>query len=78
MLSKGVLLIIISMIVFGILNLIENIIHYNIGRAYSNNENANNGYVLNFPTKKDLIKIIIVMIIFGLAQGLITEYFMKD
>lgn len=73
MLSKGVTLIIISMIVFGVLNLIENMIHYSIGRSY-----VNGGFVFSFPTYEDFIKIIFVMIIFGLAQGLITEYFMKD
>lgn len=73
MFSKGITLIIISMIVFGILNLIENIIHYSIGRSYSDNK-----FFLSWPTYEDFIKIIFVMIIFGLAQGLITEYFMKD
>jgi hypothetical protein len=75
MLSKGITLIIISMIVFGVLNLIENLIHYSIGRSY---ENGDKGFVFSFPTYEDFIKIIFVMIIFGLAQGLITEYFMKD
>lgn len=79
MLSKGITLIIISMIVFGVLNLIENMIHYSIGRSYGNsNNNTNGGFVFSFPTYEDFIKIIFVMIVFGLAQGLITEYFMKD
>lgn len=73
MLSKGITLIIISMIVFGVLNLIENMIHYSIGRS-----NNNGGFIFSFPTYEDFLKIIFVMIIFGLAQGLITEYFMKD
>lgn len=83
MLSKGITLIIISMIVFGVLNLIENMIHYSIGRSYGNsnnnsNNNSNRGFVFSFPTYEDFIKIILVMIVFGLAQGFITEYFMKD
>lgn len=73
MLSKGITLIIISMVVFGVLNLIENIIHYNIGRSFGNGE-----FNFSIPTYIDFIKIIFVMIIFGLAQGLITEYFIKD
>ena len=73
MLSKGITLIIISMVVFGVLNLIENIIHYSIGRSHGNGE-----FIFSFPTYQDFIKIIFVMIFFGLAQGLITEYFMKD
>ena len=74
MLSKGITLIIISMLVFGVLNLIENMIHYSIGRSYKDNGK----FLFNFPSGEDFIKIIIVMIVFGLAQGLITEYFMKD
>lgn len=73
MFSKGITLILISMLVFGVLNLIENMIHYNIGRSYGNEI-----FIFNFPSGDDFIKIIIVMIVFGLAQGLITEYFMKD
>jgi hypothetical protein len=73
MLSKGITLVIISMMVFGVLNLIENMIHYNIGRSY-----GGIGIAFNFPSWEDLVKIVIVMIVFGLAQGLITEYFMKD
>ena len=73
MFSRGINLIIISMLVFGILNLIENLIHYNIGRSYSND-----AFIFYIPTLNDFIKIISVMIIFGLAQGIITEFFMKD
>lgn len=73
MLSKGTYLILISMIVFGILNLIENLIHYNIGRSYGNNQ-----LIFNIPNKNDFIKIILIMIIFSLAQGLLTELFIKD
>ena len=73
MFSKGLYLVIISMLVFGILNLIENIIHYSIGRSYTKNE-----FYLTIPNYNDFIKIIITMIIFGLAQGLLTEFFVKD
>ena len=73
MLSKGVMLIIISMMVFGILNLIENLIHYSIGRSY-----GYGNFVFSFPTYRDFLKIIIVMLVFGFAQEIITEYFMKD
>lgn len=74
MISKGLHLIIISMIVFGILNMIENIIHYNIGRSHDNSET----FVFNIPSYSDLLKIIYVMIVFGIAQGIITEYIIKD
>jgi len=74
MFSRGFDLIIISMIVFGVLNLIENLIHYNIGRS----SNDNVGFIFFMPTFNDFIKIICVMIVFGFAQGIITELFMKD
>jgi hypothetical protein len=71
--SKGVHLIIISMLVFGVLNIIENLIHYNIGRSYKDYN-----FTFHTPSQEDFIKIIIVMIIFALAQGFLTELFMKD
>jgi hypothetical protein len=73
MLSKGTYLVLVSMLVFGILNLIENLIHYNIGRSH-----GNSGFVFNTPSFEDFYKIIFIMIIFGLAQGLLTELFIKD
>jgi hypothetical protein len=60
---------IVSFCVFIVLNLIENLLHYNIGR-HSDSE-----LVLNSPTKKDWIRIIIVMIIFAILQGVFTYYF---
>ena len=73
MISKGVYLVIISVIIFGILNLIENLIHYNIGRSHKSNK-----LMLYLPNTEDFIKILITMIIFGLAQGLLTELFVQD
>ena len=89
MLSKGLVLVLISMLIFGILNLIENLIHYNIGRSYENqygnqygrsyeNQYNNVGFVFYIPTLSDFVKILLVMFIFGLAQGLLTEYFVQD
>lgn len=59
-------LIIISMFVFSILNITENLIHYNIGKG------LNNKFVL--PSSDEWIKIIITMIIFAILQGYLTEY----
>lgn len=73
MFSKGIYLIIISMLVFGILNLIENLIHYNIGRAHGFGE-----FMFNIPSYDDFIKILFTMGIFGLAQGLLTELIVQD
>lgn len=61
----------ISFVVYIFVNLFENMIHYNIGR-FSNKETK-----IELPSKKDFIKIIIVMCIFALLQGLLTFYFNK-
>jgi hypothetical protein len=61
----------ISFFVYIFVNIFENIIHYNIGR-FSNKETK-----LELPNKKDFIKIVVVMCIFALLQGLLTSYFTK-
>ena len=69
--NKNIHIVIISFIIFIILNIIENYIHYNIGR----NRNVE-GIKLSNPSLKDWIKIIITMIIFGILQGSLTAYFL--
>ena len=59
----------ISFFVYIFVNLFENMIHYNIGK-FSNKETK-----LELPTKKDFIKIVVVMCIFALLQGVLTSYF---
>ena len=59
----------ISFFVYIFVNLFENMIHYNIGR-FSNKETK-----LELPSKKDLIKIVVVMCVFALLQGLLTYFF---
>jgi hypothetical protein len=59
----------ISFIVFAILNIIENVIHYNIGKT----SNGNMLEITN-PSKEDWKKIIITMFIFALLQGALTLY----
>ena len=59
----------ITFLVYIFVNLFENMIHYNIGR-FSNKETK-----LELPNKKDFIKIVVVMCIFALIQGLLTSYF---
>jgi hypothetical protein len=61
----------ISFFVYIFVNLFENMIHYNIGR-FSNKETK-----FELPSKKDFIKIVIVMCVFALLQGLLTSYFNK-
>ena len=60
---------IISFLVYLFVNLVENLIHYNIGK-FSNKETK-----LDLPSKKDWIKIVIVMFVFALLQGTLTFYF---
>ena len=60
-----------SFFVYIFVNLFENIFHYNIGR-FSNKETK-----FELPSKKDFIKIVVVMCIFALLQGLLTNYFNK-
>jgi hypothetical protein len=61
----------ISFLVYVFVNLFENIIHYNIGR-FSNKETK-----FELPSKEDFIKIVAVMSVFALLQGILTSYFNK-
>ncbi len=63
-------ILLISMIVFIVLNIIENYFHYNIGINSENND-----FELKNPTISDWVKIVIVMIIFAYLQGFFTEFF---
>jgi hypothetical protein len=63
-------LIIVSFTVYIFVNIVENTIHYNIGKFSNQDE-----YHFDIPTKKDWIRIIIIMIIFALLQGFLTYYF---
>jgi hypothetical protein len=61
----------ISFLVYIFVNFFENLIHYNIGK-FSNKETK-----LELPNKKDFVKIVVVMCVFALLQGLLTNYFNK-
>ena len=67
--KSSIHLIIISFIVYLFVNLFENVIHYNIGK-FSDRETH-----IDIPTKKDWFKIIVVMCVFALLQGLLTYVF---
>jgi hypothetical protein len=67
--DKRIHLIFISFCVFIFVNLIENLIHYSIGKYYDKK------FKIDLPSKKDWLKIIITMIIFALLQGFLTYYF---
>jgi hypothetical protein len=60
-------LFIISFMVFIVLNMIENYIHYNIGR------NRDSQYIeLSMPSTDDWLKIVIIMICFATLQAYFT------
>lgn len=63
-------IIIISMIIFVILNIIENLIHWNIGKNSSNST-----FSFQNPSFLDWVKIIFIMILFGFLQGFLTDFF---
>ena len=58
----------ISFIVFAILNIIENVIHYNIGKM------SNKKLIITNPSNEHWKKILITMFIFALLQGALTLY----
>jgi len=62
-------IIFVSFLVYIFVNMFENLIHYNIGR-FTNRETK-----FEMPTAKDLVKIVIVMFVFALLQGLLTCWF---
>ena len=64
--SSNVHIIYASFMAYIFVNLFENLIHYNIGRF------SNKDVKFELPTKKDWLKIISVMVIFAIIQGLLT------
>lgn len=65
-------IIVVSFVVFMILNFIENTIHFSIGRNVENKDNVT--FELKIPEFYDIIKIVIVMSIFGIFQGVFTYF----
>jgi hypothetical protein len=62
-------LIAVSFFVYLVVNLFENLIHYNIGRF------SDKDIKFEIPTPKDWVKIIGVMCAFALLQGVLTYWF---
>jgi hypothetical protein len=63
-------LIFVSIIVYIIVNMFENIFYYSIGR-HSNEK----GIKLEMPSKKDWGKIILITLVFAVFQGYLTYLF---
>ena len=68
--NTAIHIILISAIVYFIVNLCENILYYSIGR-HSNKEKIQ----LEYPTKSDFTKIFIITIFFAILQGILTWEF---
>lgn len=64
--KAGIHIIMISAFVYILVNMIENLFHYNIGK-FSNQE-----FKFEFPSQNDWIKIVLVMCVFALLQGILT------
>lgn len=62
-----------SILSFLIINLFENILYYSIGRSYEKKSKD----IIFIPSFKDLIKILLIMFLFAILQGLLTIYFEK-
>jgi len=67
--SSNIHLMVVSFLLYVVINTFENVIHYNIGK-FSDKETK---FVI--PTKKDWVKIIIVMLVAALLQGYFTYWF---
>ena len=64
-----------SFCIFIVLNVIENVIHYNIGRFHNGNNGVMTGYHFTNPSRNDWVRIILIMIVFALLQGAFTSHF---
>ena len=74
-----------SFFVFIVLNVIENVIHYNIGKYHEGhnikgNKVANGsaniaGIHFTNPSQTDWVRIVVIMLIFAMLQGFFTSYF---
>lgn len=62
----------VSILVFSVLNLVENLVHYSIGR---NSQDPKMQLTLRKPNRYDFAKIICVMVVFALLQGTLTCLF---
>ena len=66
-----------SFLVFIFLNTVENILHYSIGKSSESNsvEHKKLSFRVSLPSRYDLLRFLIVMMIFAFLQGGLTYYF---
>ncbi len=83
--KKGTLhIFLFSFLVFIVLNVIENVIHYNIGKFHEGNRGTGNtqsgdaglaGFHFTNPSGTDWMRIVLIMLVFAVLQGFFTSYF---
>ena len=64
-----------SFLVFIVLNVIENVIHYNIGKFHDRGGGGVAGYHFTNPSNTDWVRIIVIMFVFAILQGVFTSHF---
>jgi hypothetical protein len=70
-----------SFLVFIVLNVVENVIHYNIGKFHDHGGGAGGGgggiagYHFTNPSNTDWVRIIVIMLVFAILQGVFTSHF---
>jgi hypothetical protein len=70
-----------SFIVFIVLNVVENVIHYNIGKFHDHDgrgvssDSSVAGYHFTNPSNTDWVRIIVIMLVFAILQGVFTSHF---
>jgi hypothetical protein len=64
-----------SFLVFIVLNVVENVIHYNIGKFHDRGEGGVAGYHFTNPSNTDWVRIIVIMFVFAILQGVFTSHF---
>ena len=65
---KNIKLFAVSFFVYLLVNMVENLFHYNIGK------HSNETLQFELPTQTDWIKIVTVMLVFASLQGIMTCY----
>ena len=76
--KKGTLdIFVFSFMIFIVLNVIENVIHYNIGKYHDQTTSDRGVASIHFtnPSNTDWVRIIMIMFIFAILQGVFTSYF---
>ena len=61
-----------SVIIFLVLNVFENLMHYNIGKINNNSKEKTQYFQL--PGVYDALRMVTVMAVFALLQGILTWY----